>query len=146
MIRRDARVQVRPAAAADMAAIRGLIRMFPKQLAQQNLPRAASFFVATQGGKTVGCCALQIYSKRLAEVRSLAVAPDFQARGVASRLVERCIERARQRGVAELFAVTSATSFFGRMGFATFRGEKTAMFQGLGSAKSPQKPRDSGPA
>ena len=111
-----------------MAAIRGLIRLFPQQLAQQNLPRVTSFFVASSGGRLIGCCALQIYSKRLAEVRSLSVHPDFQDLGVASRLVERCIQRAEERRIRELFAVTSQTSFFGRLGFATFRHEKTAMF------------------
>ena len=111
-----------------MADILGLIRLFPQHLVQQNLPRVASFFVASVDGRLVGCCALQIYSKRIAEVRSLAVHPDFQDRGVASKLVQCCVERAVERGVRELFAVTSQTSFFGRLGFATFRREKTAMF------------------
>jgi N-acetylglutamate synthase-like GNAT family acetyltransferase len=116
-----------------MAAIRELIRLFPRQLVQGNLPRVTSFFVATSvgpsgAGRLVGCCSLQIYSKRIAEVRSLAVHPDFQDQGVASRLVQCCIERAKNRGIRELFAVTSQTSFFERLGFATFRREKTAMF------------------
>jgi amino-acid N-acetyltransferase len=114
-----------------MAEIRGLVRIFPQHLVQQNLPRAASFFVASVGGRLAGCCALQIYSKRLAEVRSLAVHPDLQDRGVASKLVRCCIERALERGVREVFAVTSQTSFFARLGFATFRREKTAMFYEL---------------
>ena len=122
------RVQIRPATHADAAAIRDLIRLFPQQLAQRNLPRVPSFFVAYKGGTLIGCCALQVYSKRLAEVRSLAVHPDFQDHGVASKLVACCTQRARERGVRELFAVTSQTSFFGRLGFATFRREKTAMF------------------
>lgn len=121
-------VVIRPAEKADMAAIRGLVRLFPQQLVQQNLPRIPSFLVASASGKLVGCCALQIYSKRLAEVRSLAVHPDFQDHGVASMLVERCTQRARERGIKELFAVTSQSSFFRRLGFATFRREKTAMF------------------
>jgi amino-acid N-acetyltransferase len=107
-----------------MAAIRGLIRLFPQQLVQKNLPRVTSFFVACVGGKLIGCCALQIYSKRLAEVRSLAVHPDFQDRGVASKLVEYCVRRARERGVREVFAVTSQTAFFGRLGFATFEARR----------------------
>ncbi|MEO8051107.1 MAG: GNAT family N-acetyltransferase [Acidobacteriota bacterium] len=122
------RTKIRPAVNGDMAAIRVLIRLFPQHLVQRNLPRAQSFFVASAGGSLVGCCALQVYSKRLAEVRSLAVHPDFQDRGLASVLVERCTQRARERGVRELFAVTSQTSFFARLGFATFRKEKTAMF------------------
>ena len=115
-----------------MAAIRGLIRLFPGQLVQRNLPRVSSFFVATAGDKIIGCCALQVYSKRLSEVRSLAVHPDYQEQRVAAKLVERCTERARELGIKELFAVTSRTSFFGRLGFATFRREKTAMFLELG--------------
>ena len=114
-----------------MPSIRRLIRLFPRQLVQQSLPRATSFFVASSGDRLIGCCAHQIYSKRMAEVRSLAVHPDFQDLGVASRLVQRCIERAKERGIREMFAVTSQTSFFGRMGFATFRREKTAMFYEL---------------
>jgi len=114
-----------------MAGIRSLIRLYPKQLVQQDLPRVSSFFIACSGGRLVGCCALQIYSKRMAEVRSLAVHPDFREAGVASRLVQCCIERAKQRGIKEVFAVTSATSFFGRLGFVTFRREKTAMFYEL---------------
>jgi amino-acid N-acetyltransferase len=121
-------VQIRPARKGDMAAIRRLIRQFPQQLAQTNLPGLPSFFVAEQAAELIGCCALQIYSKRMAEVRSLAVRPDFQDRGVASKLVKRCTERARERGIRELFAVTSQTSFFERLGFATFRREKIAMF------------------
>ena len=115
-----------------MPSIRALLRLYPQQLAQQNLPRISSFFVAAAGDRIVGCCALQIYSKRLAEVRSLAVHPDFQKRRLASRLVELCKARARERGVKELFAVTSQASFFGRAGFATFRREKTAMFFEVG--------------
>ena len=84
--------------------------------------------MASAGGQVIGCCALQVYSKRLAEVRSLAVHPGYQDGGVASKLVHSCTQRARERGVKEVFAVTSQTSFFGRLGFAPFRREKTAMF------------------
>jgi len=114
-----------------MDAIRALIRLHPRQLVQQHLPRLTSFFVADACGRLIGCCALQIYSKRLAEVRSLSVHPDFQDRGVASKLVQACIERGKERGIRELFAVTSQISFFSRLGFATFRREKTAMFYEL---------------
>ena len=122
------KVKVRPAHSGEMAAIRGLIQLFPQQLVQQNLPRVTSFFVASVNGTLVGCCALQVYSTRLAEVRSLSVHPDYQDHGVASQLVESCKQRARERGVREIFAVTSHSSFFERLGFTTFRREKTAMF------------------
>ena len=126
--RRVTRFQIRPATAEDMPHIRALVRMFPNQLVQRDLPRVASYFVALVKDKVIGCVALQIYSKRLAEVRSLAVHPDFQDHGVASALVEQCRLRATDRGIKEIFAVTRQISFFGRLGFATFRREKTAMF------------------
>ena len=119
-----------------MPALRSLLRLYPEQLAQQNLPRVSSFLVATDGEQIVGCCALQVYSKRLGEVRSLAVHPDFQKLGIASRLVELCKHRASARGVKELFAVTSQTSFFERAGFGTFRREKTAMFFEVGKLET----------
>ena len=122
------RVYFRPAQPGEMPSIRALLKLYPQQLAQKNLPGISSFLVATSGDRIVGCCALQIYSKRMAEVRSLVVHPDFQDQRIASRLVELCKQRARKRGVKELFAVTSETSFFGRAGFATFRREKIAMF------------------
>jgi len=123
-----AKFRVRPATSDDMPAIRALVRHFPNQLVQSDLPRVSSFFVATVKGSVIGCCALQIYSKRIAEVRTLAVHPDCQDRGVASALVEHCRQRAVDRGIKEIFAVTSQLSFFSRLGFATFRREKTAMF------------------
>lgn len=127
-VKRAAHIRVGPASKDDMRGIRALIRMFPKQLVQTDVPRAISFFAAKAGDEVIGCCALQVYSKRIAEVRSLAVHSAFQDSGVASRLVECCKQRARERGVKELFAVTSQISFFERLGFATFRREKTAMF------------------
>jgi N-acetylglutamate synthase-like GNAT family acetyltransferase len=120
--------RIRIAHKDDMPVIRELVRLFPKQLVQRDLPRVTSFFVATTGTRVVGCAALQIYSKRIAEVRTLAVHPDFQDRGTASALVQACRERARERGIKEIFAVTSQISFFERLGFATFRREKTALF------------------
>jgi amino-acid N-acetyltransferase len=121
-------VSFRAAKPGEMPAIRALLELYPQQLVQKHLPAISSFLVATIEGNIVGCCALQVYSKRLAEVRSLAVHPDFQDRRIASHLVEMCKRRARSRGVKELFAVTSQTSFFERAGFSTFRREKIAMF------------------
>jgi len=126
-------IQIRPAEEGDMPGIRAVIAHFPQQLIQRDLPRRVSFFVAVARGKIVGCCALQVYSKRLAEVRSLAVDPGFQDRGIASKLVEQCAKRAAARGVKELFAVTGQTAFFERLGFATFHREKTAMFLAIRS-------------
>ena len=97
----EAKVTVRTAVAEDMPIIRGLIREYPKRLVQKDLPRTPSFFVAELEGRVVGCCALQIYSRRLGEVRSLAIHPEFRGMGIGRKLVSACQARARERRVKQ---------------------------------------------
>ena len=124
-------VLVRPARRGEMPEIRRLIAYFPKELVQAELPRIQSFFVAESRDSIVGCCALQVYSRRLAEVRSLAVHPDFRGRGIAGRLVDACRRRGRERRVRQLIAVTSEPGFFEARGFTVHAGWKTALFANL---------------
>ena len=119
---------IRPAERGEMRAIRQLIGKYPQLLMQSDLPRTPSFFVAELEGRIVGCAALQIYSRRLAEIRSLAVDPEFLHLGVGSRLVEACQRRADERGVTQVMAVTSSPGFFERAGFSTFKRERIALF------------------
>ncbi len=87
------------------------------------------FFVAEIDGHIVGCAALEIYSRKLAEIRSLAVSPDTQGLGVGKRLVTACVERARQNNIYEVMAITSTEGFFMSCGFDfTLPGEKKALF------------------
>ena len=127
----DRGVIIRPARRGEMPRIRELIGLFPGRLVQKDLPRIPSFFVAEHRGTIVGCCALQVYSRRLAEVRSLAVRLEYQGQGIAVRLVEACRQRGRRRRVKQLFAVTSEPGFFERRGFTVHAGWKTALFASL---------------
>ncbi len=126
-------VTIRAARHGEMPLIRKLIALFPRELLQAQLPRISSFFVAARGGAIVGCCALEVYSERLAEVRSLAVRPDCAGRGIGGLLVRACLGRARQRGVRQLLAVTSEPSFFENHGFTVHAGWKTAVFADVSS-------------
>ena len=91
-----------------------------------------TLFVAEQDGKIVGCAALEIYSWKLAEVRSLAVSPAMQGQGVGKRLVEACLDRARTANILEVMAITSSDGFFMSCGFDyTLPGEKRALFMQL---------------
>jgi amino-acid N-acetyltransferase len=88
-----------------------------------------NLFIAEIDGEIVGCAALEIYSRKLAEVRSLAVSPRVQGMGVGRRLVQACVELARQRGILEVMAITSSEDFFKACGFDfTLPGEKKALF------------------
>ena len=86
-------------------------------------------FVAVSGGRVVGFAALEIYSRKLAELRSLCVAPELQGQGIGRRLVKRCLALARERLVFEVMAITSRDQFFRACGFDfTLPGEKKALF------------------
>jgi amino-acid N-acetyltransferase len=69
--------------------------------------------------KVLGCVALEPYGPDLAEVRSLAVAPESrgQGRNVGDRLMKAAMDTARRRKIARLFAVTHRPDFFSRYGF-----------------------------
>ncbi len=122
------KVLIRPAERGEMPAIRRLIAQYPDLLMQSDLPRIPSYFVAEHGGAIVGCCALQVYSLRLAEIRSLAVDREYVRHGVGRKLVDACQQRARERGVKQVMAVTSSTNFFEKTGFSTFKRERIALF------------------
>jgi len=128
-------VTIRPCSTADREAILALIDPYVRQ--RKILRRtfeeleelAANSFVAEAAGRIVGFVALEIYSPKLAEIRSLVVAPDWQGQGLGKRLVAACVDRARERGVFEVMAVTSSEDFFRACGFDyTLPGEKKAFF------------------
>ena len=86
-------------------------------------------FIAEINSQIVGFVALEIYSPKLAEIRSLCVRPIMQGQGVGKRLIEACIELARKRKVFEIMAITSTDQFFQNCGFEfTLPGEKKALF------------------
>jgi amino-acid N-acetyltransferase len=65
----------------------------------------------------MGCCALQICWEDLAEIRSLAVAPQHVGRGIGRALTETAMEDARSFGVSQVFTLTYRPDFFRRFGF-----------------------------
>ncbi len=126
---------VRPATRDDLPALEELITLFVN--ANRLLPRTPDElqdlipfgFVACDGEQLVGFAALEIYSPKLAEIRSLAVLPDMQNRGFGKQLVQACVNLAHSRNILEVMAITSADGFFQACGFDfTLPGEKKALF------------------
>jgi len=74
-------------------------------------------FIARVDGEIVGCAALEIYSKKLCEIRSLAVAPSARGMGVGKQLVAACVELALEQGIYEIMAISAAEDFFHACGF-----------------------------
>jgi len=87
------------------------------------------FVAVEENDVIVGFASLEIYSRKLAEIRSLVVADHRQGIGVGKKLVSACVERARQRNILEVMVVTSSDVFFQNCGFDfTLPGEKKALF------------------
>jgi amino-acid N-acetyltransferase len=121
-------MKLRRAVKTDYPQIQKLVAKFPKQLMPE-VPPVGRFFVAVVGGAVIGCCALDIYSQRIAEIRSLAVHPKYQKLGLGAKLVTRCLRQAQAKGISEVFAITGRPEFFGRLGLKTFQKEKVAVFK-----------------
>jgi amino-acid N-acetyltransferase len=75
------------------------------------------FSVAETDGKVVGCCALTVIWSDLAEIKSLAVAEEYQNKGIGRLLVEKAVEQAKNLGVEKVFALTLEPAFFEKQGF-----------------------------
>lgn len=68
-------------------------------------------------GHPIGCGALHVMWEDLAEIRTLAVEPEWLHRGVGHALLERLEAEARALGLRRLFCLTFETAFFERHGF-----------------------------
>ncbi len=74
--------------------------------------------------KVVGCCALQFCWEYLAEIRSLAVAPEFTGQKIGIALAERAIQEAVYFKIKNLFTLTYQPTFFEQFGFAVIDKKK----------------------
>lgn len=115
---------VRPAHAGDVAAIHSLVRRYAAQGAL--LPRTRrdirgaidDYVVVVDANRgVVGCAALSVYSESLAEVSSVAVSRSAHGKGLGTMAVRGTEALARERGIIELFAMTTAETFFESLGY-----------------------------
>jgi amino-acid N-acetyltransferase len=121
----------RPATVRDVPAIAALISTFAQRgrmlfRSHAELYEAIrDFHVAEDQGALLGICALQIVWADLAEIRSLAVAPAAQHRGIGRALVSSLVDEARRLKIHRVFALTYEEPFFAKLGFTTV--EKSAL-------------------
>ncbi|WP_456384865.1 N-acetyltransferase [Persephonella sp.] len=75
------------------------------------------FYVYEENGKIIGTGSLHIFWEDLAEIKSLAILPEYQNRGIGRQIVQACIQEAKQLGIKKVFALTYVPSFFEKLGF-----------------------------
>jgi N-acetylglutamate synthase-like GNAT family acetyltransferase len=143
MCSQPAPVTIRSAADRDVADLALLIEPFVAE--RKLLPRTEEElrslithgFVAESSGRVVGFAALEVYSKKIAEIQCLAVAAGFQGRGLGRRLVQCCVDRARQQRVREVMAITSTEGFLKSCGFDySLPEQRKALFLQTGEGES----------
>jgi amino-acid N-acetyltransferase len=79
--------------------------------------------------KIVGFAAVEIYSRKLGEIQCLAVDNGYQGRGIGSDLVKACVERAREKGILEVMAISASDEFLRKLGFDySLPEQKRALF------------------
>lgn len=93
---------------------KGLMLARPRTMLYEGL---REFTVARDQGKIVAAGSLHILWEDIAEVRALAVAPEYAKQGLGRRLVEMFIKEARELGIPRLFSLTYQQAFFEKCGF-----------------------------
>ena len=83
-----------------------------------------SYVLAYKDNKLIGYGALHIHSPTLSEVRSLIVSEDARGMGVGKKIVNFCINEAKELGVKEILALTYIADFFKKLGFKEIEKEK----------------------
>ena len=128
-------VEIRSATMDDIERIAQLIAPFVQ--AKKLLPRTEqelkdltrNGFVAVVGNEIVGFSAVDVYSRKLAELVCLAVADERQREGIGKRLVQECVDRARSLNVLEIMAISASDAFLKECGFDySLPDQKRALF------------------
>jgi amino-acid N-acetyltransferase len=114
---------IRKAKVTDVPAIHDLVDFYarkgvllPRTL-QELYERFIDFHVCEQDRQIAGICSLVTYRPDLAELRSLAVLPAYEGRGIGRAVAEACIAEARGLLIKRVFALTHKTAPFERLGF-----------------------------
>jgi amino-acid N-acetyltransferase len=115
--------RLRRAKTGDVVAMQQIINGFADRDAMlhrslsQLYENIRDFFVIEEEGRIVGCAALHVNWRDLAELKSLAVAETAQGRGYGRDLIEACLVEAEEIGISRVFALTYVPELFVKTGF-----------------------------
>ena len=114
--------QIRPARMGDVREIHSLLQNYAglglllARSISSLYDQLRDFIVFDEGG-VQGACALHICWDNLAEIRSLAVAENLQARGIGKMLVASCLDEAVSLEIENVFVLTYQAGFFRKQQF-----------------------------
>ncbi len=120
---RDSTMRIRSATEEDIHSICELVNHFADQnlmlhrTPEQVRQALGDFLIAEDEGRLIGCGYLAYLGPDLVELRSLAVHPTWQGKGVGRALVDALVHLAQRRGLHQICALTLNPNFFERQGF-----------------------------
>lgn len=77
-----------------------------------------NFVVVERDDKLVGCGSLAVIWSDIAEIRTVAVHPDYKGLGIGRRIVETLLQDARELELPGVFCLTYQPGFFEKLDFA----------------------------
>jgi len=116
-------IQFRKAKITDVEPIHALITWYADKGLMLARPRTLlyeglrEFTIAEAQGKVVGAGSLHITWEDLAEIRALAVAPEYCNRGIGRGLVKTFLQEAKELALPRVFVLTYQQKFFEKLGF-----------------------------
>ena len=121
-------LKIRPAKTTDVLTIRKLVDTYAPD--RRLLSKATvtlyeavpDFLVIEKDGRVVGAGAVHVLWEDLAEVRTVAVFPDYKNKGIGSQLLGALLLKAKDLGVKRVFCLTFETKFFTKHGFEEIEG------------------------
>jgi amino-acid N-acetyltransferase len=117
---------IRKASIIDIKSIHALLQIYGEQgklLARplsELYDHVRDFYVwqDNDSDQIKGCCALQFCWEDLAEIRSLAVHPQYKGQGIGADLTSEALEEAKAFNVSKVFTLTYEPDFFHQFGFS----------------------------
>jgi amino-acid N-acetyltransferase len=131
--------QIQSSQPSDLDSILRLIEPYVEQ--QLLIPRTAREvsdlmehgFIAVDGSEIIGFAAIEIYSRKLAEIQCLAVSSQAHREGIGKQLISACLDKAKEHQVLEVMAISSSGNFLEKCGFDySLPGQKRALFYNTG--------------
>jgi N-acetylglutamate synthase-like GNAT family acetyltransferase len=91
-----------------------------------------NFFVYKIKNRIIGCAGIDIYTQKIAELRSLYVIKENRRKKIASKLIKHCLKVAKSKGIREVITLSDKEDVFRKCGFSDQIGKQKALFLRIG--------------
>jgi amino-acid N-acetyltransferase len=122
-------MEIRPARVSDVRQMHKIVEFYAdnKEMLHRSLnsiyENIQEYIVAEEDGKIIGCGALHVAWEDLAEIKALAIAPEYRRKKLGTKIAEQLQENAKKLGVKKVFSLSFKPDFFIRLGYSVIPKE-----------------------